>query len=210
MGCRWSAAPAVPRAEFQWIYGTAKHPGDEEMTLYEPLDLNGQYVAIERTQDGLAENVWYGVCEGEVFTPHGAVDGVATGIQTIFAYGLEHLLDRISITSARVRFAAGQVNTIGWTPVFNARPNAGPQLGGNRSADPQTAGVYVFSDDASSGEPCWWTNLDIAQYLLKLMKDAALRKKMGEAGRKRSVERYDYRVVAKDCLKILSEKLEVS
>jgi len=51
---------------------------------------------------------------------------------------------------------------------------------------------------------------DIAQYLLKLMKDAALRKKMGEAGRKRSVERYDYRVVAKDCLKILSEKIEVS
>ncbi len=48
---------------------------------------------------------------------------------------------------------------------------------------------------------------DIADYLLKLMKDASLRKKMGEAGRKRAVEHYDYRVIAKRFLKIAAERL---
>jgi alpha-maltose-1-phosphate synthase len=48
---------------------------------------------------------------------------------------------------------------------------------------------------------------DIAEYLKKLMNDAALRKKMGAAGRKRVVENYDYRVVAKRLVAILSKRL---
>ncbi len=51
---------------------------------------------------------------------------------------------------------------------------------------------------------------DIADYLLKLMEDAALRKKMGEAGRKRAVERFDYRVVAKRFVELASKRLGVS
>jgi len=38
---------------------------------------------------------------------------------------------------------------------------------------------------------------DIAEHLLTLMNDADLRRRMGEAGRKRVVENYDYRVVAR-------------
>ena len=37
---------------------------------------------------------------------------------------------------------------------------------------------------------------DIAKYLMNLMQNAELRRKMGEAGRKRAVENYHYRVVA--------------
>jgi glycosyltransferase involved in cell wall biosynthesis len=48
---------------------------------------------------------------------------------------------------------------------------------------------------------------DIANYLLTLMNDAPLRIKMGEAARKRVVERFDYRVVAKRFVEILHEKL---
>jgi glycosyltransferase involved in cell wall biosynthesis len=51
---------------------------------------------------------------------------------------------------------------------------------------------------------------DIADYLVSLMTDAKLRKRMGEAGRKRVVENYDYRVVAKRFIEIISEKLGVS
>ena len=51
---------------------------------------------------------------------------------------------------------------------------------------------------------------DIANYLMDLMQDAELRKKMGEAGRKRAVENYDYRVVAKRFVKLISEKLGIS
>jgi len=51
---------------------------------------------------------------------------------------------------------------------------------------------------------------DIAKYLLMLMKDPALREKMGQAGRKRVVEKFDYRVVAKRFVQIMNDKLGIS
>jgi starch synthase len=51
---------------------------------------------------------------------------------------------------------------------------------------------------------------DIAAHLLNLMKDAELRKRMGEAGRQRAVENYDYRVVARNFVRIVSERLGIT
>jgi glycosyltransferase involved in cell wall biosynthesis len=51
---------------------------------------------------------------------------------------------------------------------------------------------------------------DIADYLMRLMKDPELRRKMGEAGRERVVKNYDYRVVAKKFVEIVSERLGIS
>ncbi len=51
---------------------------------------------------------------------------------------------------------------------------------------------------------------DIANYLMDLMESTGLRRKMGEAGRKRVVKNYDYRVVAKKFLKIISDRLGIS
>jgi len=50
---------------------------------------------------------------------------------------------------------------------------------------------------------------DIANYLIDLMQDKALRDKMGQAGRERVVELFDYRVVAKRFVKLISEKLGI-
>jgi glycosyltransferase involved in cell wall biosynthesis len=50
---------------------------------------------------------------------------------------------------------------------------------------------------------------DIAKYLLRLMKDSALRKRMGEAGRKRVVELFDYRQVARQFVEIVSDRLGI-
>jgi len=51
---------------------------------------------------------------------------------------------------------------------------------------------------------------DIANYLMDLMQDEKLRKKMGEAGRKNAVERFDYRVVAKKFADMISRRLGIS
>ncbi len=51
---------------------------------------------------------------------------------------------------------------------------------------------------------------DIAEYLLQLMQNAELRRKMGQSGRKRAVEYYDYRVVARQFTRIVSEKLGIA
>lgn len=51
---------------------------------------------------------------------------------------------------------------------------------------------------------------DIANYLIDLMQDANLRQKMGDQGRKRAVENYDYRVIAKKFVAFISEKFGIS
>jgi len=51
---------------------------------------------------------------------------------------------------------------------------------------------------------------DIANYLMDLMTDANLREKMGKDGRKRVVENFDYRVIAKKFVNIVSERLGIS
>lgn len=51
---------------------------------------------------------------------------------------------------------------------------------------------------------------DIAKYLMELMQSAELRKTMGEQGRKRAIENFDYRVVAKKFVKLISERLGIT
>ena len=50
---------------------------------------------------------------------------------------------------------------------------------------------------------------DIAKYLLQLMNDPELRDKMGHAARERVVEKFDYRVVAKQFVQIINDKLGI-
>jgi starch synthase len=47
---------------------------------------------------------------------------------------------------------------------------------------------------------------DIAGYLQLLLNDAGLRQRLGEAGRRRAVEHYDYRLVARRLMEILNER----
>jgi len=51
---------------------------------------------------------------------------------------------------------------------------------------------------------------DIAKYLLELMKNPELREQMGKEGRKRVVENFDYRVIAKRFVEIVSKRLGIS
>lgn len=50
---------------------------------------------------------------------------------------------------------------------------------------------------------------DIAGYLLALMEDGDLRRRMGEAGRKHVAELFDYQQVARHFVKKISERLGI-
>ena len=50
---------------------------------------------------------------------------------------------------------------------------------------------------------------DIAAHLKTLMKDAPLRARMGQAGRARAVENFDYRIVAQRFVQIVSQRLGI-
>ena len=51
---------------------------------------------------------------------------------------------------------------------------------------------------------------DIANHLMKLMTDQELRQRMGQAARRRVTELFDYRVVAKKFVQILSDRLGIT
>jgi glycosyltransferase involved in cell wall biosynthesis len=51
---------------------------------------------------------------------------------------------------------------------------------------------------------------DIANYLMDLMRNPEFRKKLGKTGRQRVVEKYDYRVIARRFIKLVSERLGFS
>jgi glycosyltransferase involved in cell wall biosynthesis len=50
---------------------------------------------------------------------------------------------------------------------------------------------------------------DIAKYLLTLMQDSGLRRRMGEAGRQRVAGLFDYRQVARRFVKIVADRLGI-
>jgi glycosyltransferase involved in cell wall biosynthesis len=50
---------------------------------------------------------------------------------------------------------------------------------------------------------------DIAKYLMELMVNPELREKMGKEGRKKVVEDFDYRVIAKKFVEIISRRLDI-
>lgn len=50
---------------------------------------------------------------------------------------------------------------------------------------------------------------DVARHLLSLMQDAGLRQRMGEAGRRRVVERFDHRQVAARFIALAQERLDI-
>ena len=50
---------------------------------------------------------------------------------------------------------------------------------------------------------------DIANYLMDLMQDRELRRRLGEAGRRRAVELFDYRVVARRFVSLMAERLGI-
>jgi glycosyltransferase involved in cell wall biosynthesis len=51
---------------------------------------------------------------------------------------------------------------------------------------------------------------ELGQYLDKLMRDPGLRQRMGTAGRERAAENYDYRLVAKRFVALISDRLGIS
>jgi glycosyltransferase involved in cell wall biosynthesis len=51
---------------------------------------------------------------------------------------------------------------------------------------------------------------DLARYLEALINDPDLRRRMGEGGRKRAVENYDYRIVARRFVEIISQRLGIT
>ena len=50
---------------------------------------------------------------------------------------------------------------------------------------------------------------DLARHMLRLLEDADLRRRLGAGGRRRAIERFHYRTVARRCLELLRDRLGI-
>ncbi|MHB1458231.1 MAG: glycosyltransferase family 4 protein [Armatimonadota bacterium] len=82
-----------------------------------------------------------------------------------------------------------------WISETTIYEDAEDKIGRHHVLDPPRIADYRASVD------------DIADHLLRLMTDSDLRRRLGEAGRKRVSQRYGYRVVANELISIVSQGL---
>lgn len=186
--CLWAqedAAPSISTAKFLYHYGEAiKREAESTFSSEEPPEFRGHFVRLQVLPEGSGESgqasgnedpetVWTGIITHEDFDVHGAT--ATTGPQgdlVLRAYGLEHLLDRVTIRGAYVAdggdIGAGDEDPmgggavggafIGWAPVHNDRYRRGVREKGNKAAG-GTAPMFGGDDEV-------WTNGDVADYLL--------------------------------------------
>jgi hypothetical protein len=164
----YGCAPLVSRADLQFDFGYIQQPDVVNATpfdtLFVPYNPGPWYVAIATQRQGFALDVhWVGTLVEDDVT----VDrpGVSSGRQQLTAFGFEHALDRCFITKSYVaqnNFAG----VISHVLPFNERSVRGGPTTGNRSTITDAAGLYRFFDPVSGDVPSFWTNLQIANYLL--------------------------------------------
>jgi hypothetical protein len=146
-------APNIPQATLLYRYGDIKREDSNSFNQYDPLSLINKYIRIMGVDGSGTRVLWVGNVSDESFNAHGkAAD--PQGDQYITAYGIEHLLDRLSIVGAMT-----DEGLIGWCPAFNGRGAYGGAMTGNSSG----SGINtVFSRDNNL-----WSNYEIIRYLFK-------------------------------------------
>jgi hypothetical protein len=147
-----AVSPNMPSATFLYHYGEIKREDSAAFAQYSPLNIVNKYVRIVAFFPNGPQVLC--IITDESFDMQGAITD-PQGDQTVIAYGLEHLLDRISIEGALT-----DQGVIGWCPPFNESGHFGGQLQGNRSAA-KLGNYYVFSGDADV-----WMNSNIIEYLI--------------------------------------------
>ena len=123
-----TVAPTIPSARFLWRAGQIQREDGVAFSLVDPLDvLVDKFIRIERINtssggDTTYQIYWDGIIADDSMAIGGGSGGENVADQTFTAYGLERLLDRISISYAWAVNGPADSETliqIGWCPPFN-------------------------------------------------------------------------------------------
>lgn len=169
------AGPRIGQATFIYRYGRVMQPGAGRFTSFRPQDLEGNFVQISTVANSATRGgrLWHGVITSEQFRIDGGdVSSSGSGVQTITALELGHILNRKTLRGAYDEFPADTARLIGSMPTFNRRAQfgLGGRVLGNRSdakiaVTPAITGgiseTYVFSADGKI-----WTHLNILENIL--------------------------------------------
>ncbi len=192
MDAELTTAPSVQRATMVFKYGEVAREDRHSFVLENTLKLRDHFVLIERfavrpildeagfgpVLEEKTVPLFYGQITGENFNEHNLrTDSTgetgASGDQTLIAFGLEQMLDRVVLNQGVIENQAETgVEFTDFLMPFNRRLKRGqPAFFGNRSNSryartigPATVESYVFNGRPSASGV--WTNLDIAEFLL--------------------------------------------
>lgn len=153
-------APSVSQAEFLWPFGAkseSTYPTQKRTAL--PLALKDYFVKVETVVSGVRSTDFIGVIVDDDLRVHDNQD-TYSGEQRIRAYGLEHLLDQVSLHEVWVYDAHGLSKRPFALPL-NDRERFGQNYRGNR-----TATIPIGRTTHAFGSGGTWNNLQFVQYLL--------------------------------------------
>lgn len=172
LNARWSAAPDVSRAEFEWRFGMGMQPSVPEFLAYEPLELDRWYVLVQIPWENETLR-WYGVFAGDDQRQlyGGLGNHQPNGMQHLSAFGLESLLDRSIVDRSYVVDSDSERVVPRGLP-FNGGAAAKLQddtKRGNRykAENPETDERSLFCSKISATASEEWTGEQIAEYLLE-------------------------------------------
>lgn len=157
----WSVAPSIPTATLHNYYGSIAREGAVKFSRENRVSKLRSYVKIVFTLSDYSKLNWYGVIEVDendidgavIYTdPGGETQVLATGEQTLSAYGMEQLLAGQVVTSSVV-FSSVEV---GRGIPFNDR---GKPNGYHFEGD-----IYEFADSKENAE--YWKTRWIIHYLI--------------------------------------------
>ena len=161
LNVRESIEPRTSKASFIYHYGKIKRAIASTFVLW-PADLQHSdwYVRFVACTEHGRVPFFHGIITQESCDLMGADAGGPAGDIVYSAYGLEYLLDRVSIRNAHVLENAAVVE-IGRSPAFNERSRRGVQMLGNRTESEQETS-HVFARDGEI-----WSHYDAVNYLLR-------------------------------------------
>lgn len=162
--------PTISRAVLRRRFGEGKPIRDKVYGEHAPLDLIDQYVRVMIS--GLGN--WYGIIrdrQDERFGFREKSDGVRVpaGVEHLFAYGLETLLDFEPVHESWVFLDSSNDKQIGRPIPFNAGvigEEKRPAAGANADPNEGIKGTWVFAADLSDASVRAWNSRRIVEYLL--------------------------------------------
>lgn len=162
--CNMVCAPEVSQATFQYHFGRVKREDANQFYPFVWEEVRNKFLRIRArwTDEGDWFRLFTGIAvdnETELNNPV-----IQSGIQTVTAHGIEHLLDRQLIRKAwALTLNDTEPNKLDWVPTFNERHFRGLTIKGNRTKDTLSATNTHHFHNTNTDQ---WSNYDICKYLL--------------------------------------------
>jgi hypothetical protein len=166
-----AGANDLDEASFTWKYGNLAHPWDSDLTVYSPLDLDGEWVRVLLVSRTQQQTIWIGRILGQGKDVHGSDPGAPSGVQRWQAYGPQMILRKIHVTQSvwdKSALSGSDVevdNFLDWSAPMNDRVGQQAQLIGNRS-DRQVTPSFSAQQSYVFGGKNVWTAYDFLNYIL--------------------------------------------